>query len=397
MIMNRINSKRMPATLVKYVLPVVILAGAVLGARALVANRPSAVQRPMTERAALVEVMYGTLTTRTLDVEAMGDVLPARRVDLRAQVGGRVRWRHSAFEAGGRFAAGEVLLEIEREDYEAALMEAEAVYAQARRDEALERQRQAVAIAEWRQSGNPDDGDEAGRAMARREPYAEAARRVMESARAGVERAQRNLERTRIRAPFDAVTLRTHADTGSVLAAQTVVAELAGLDRFHVHAALPPALLAWIDSTALTTGAAPVRVSVLSGGQRGPVRIGRAVRVLGDLSPQGLMARLLIEVDQPLQGEVPLLLGAYAHCVIEGRRINDVIAVPRRYWRDGGTLWVADPRGRLEIRTPAVAWAGADEILVSGGLSVTDRIITTTLPVAVAGMELTISGDRDER
>lgn len=378
--------------IVRYVLPVVILAGAVLGARALVASKPEAARQTPGEMAAAVNTVKGVRINYTVNVLAMGSVVPARRVELRAQVGGRVIKRHPALEVGGHLVAGDVLLEIEPDDYEAAVADAQAALAQAKLNEALERQRQAVASDEWRQSGQ-EAADPASMAIAMREPYVEAARRSVIAAEAAVERARRNLERTRIKAPFDSVVLTTHAETGSVLAPQSMVAVLAATDVFHVEAALPVASIGWIGT--LKNGAfdpmPQVRVTAVSGAREVVSCEGRVVRLLGDMSQTGLMARVLVAVDRPYeQTGGKLLLGAYAQCSIEGKRLDDVFAIARSVLRDEDTLWIAGKDDRLGILSPELIWKGAEQVILGGDIDADMRIVSSALPAAIPGMRLQI-------
>lgn len=378
--------------ILRYVLPVAVLAGAVFVARVLVASKPEAARQPPGEMAVAVSTIEAVRTNHTVEVQAMGNVVPARRVELRAQVGGRVIRRHPALEVGGHLAEGEVVIEIEREDYEAALADARAALSQAKLNEALERQRETVAADEWRQSGQVA-ADAASMAIALREPYIEAAKSAVAAAEGAVERARRNLERTRIKAPFDSVVLSTQAETGSILAPQSMVAVLAGTDMFHIEAAVPVASLDWIGR--LKDGAfdpmPAVRVTVVSGERDVVSSEGRAVRLLGDMSPAGLMARVLVAVDRPYdQTEGKLLLGAYAQCTIAGKRLDDVFAIPRSVVRDDETLWIADKDDRLAILKPELLRKGPEYVLVKAGIDGDMRIISSALPAAIPGMRLLI-------
>jgi RND family efflux transporter MFP subunit len=384
--------------ILRYVLPVVILAAAISGARALMASKPEAARQVPKEMAAAVRTIGAVRTNHTVHVQAMGNVVPARRVELRAQVGGRVIKRHPSLEVGGHLVAGDVLVEIEAEDYEAAVAEAQAALAQARLNEALELQRQAVATGEWKQSGQKAV-DPASMAIAMREPYVEAARRTVAAAEAAVERAMRNLERTRIKAPFSSVVLSTHAETGSVLAPQSMVAVLAASDVFHIEAALPVAALDWIG--VLKDGAfepmPDVTVTAVSDAREVVSCEGRVVRLLGDMSQAGLMARVLVAVDRPYeQTGGKLLLGAYAQCTIAGKRLDDVHVIPRSVIRDDETLWIADADDRLKIIEPVLLWKGADQVILGGEIGDGMRIISSALPTAIPGMRLQVMNKGDQ-
>lgn len=374
----------------RYVLPVLVLVGAVLGARALIASKKTAPRQQPGEQTTPVRIIHPVLTNHVVVIEAAGHVTPARRVELRAQVAGRVVSRHPSLEVGGRVSAGDLLVSIEPEDYEAAVTDARAALAQAKLNEALERQRQSVAKEEWRRSGQ-EAIDPVSMSIALREPYVEAARRAVQAAQAGVERAERNLERTRIRAPFDSVVLSPQAEIGAVLAPQSPVAVLAATDTFHIEASVPVSALGWLGpvKSGVFESAPAVQVTMVSGLREAVTCEGRAVRLLGDMSQAGLMARILIAVDHPFaQSDDRLLLGAYVQCRIEGKRLDGVFALPRDVVRDEDTLWIAGVDMRLEIIRPSFLWKGPAFVLLGNDINTDLEVVSSALPAAVKGMHL---------
>ena len=66
--------------------------------------RPVAGRRPAREMAVTVQVLTVRAETARLPVEAHGEVVPARQVDLSAEVSGRIVARHARLEPGGRLA-----------------------------------------------------------------------------------------------------------------------------------------------------------------------------------------------------------------------------------------------------------------------------------------------------
>ena len=381
----------------RYVLPVLLLAGAFHGSRRLVASRPEAVRQQARARVLPVEVVLPAITNHTVIVEAMGQVVPANRIEVRAQVGGRVVHMHADFEMGGRLPAHARLAEIERDDYEAALVEAESAYAQASLAETVELQRQAIAREELQQEGSELPAGP-GRAVALREPQVEAARRGRAAAAAAVERARRNLERTQISVPFYAVVLHKSTDEGSVLAPHAVLGEVAALDRFHVAAVLPPQSLGWLappNADGVFAGRPEVAVGVVRGAET-VWRVGYLSRLAADM--RGNMARLVIVVEHPLASDTaPLLLGAFVPLRIPGLTLDEVLSIPRRALREDGSVLLADADDRLEVRFPEVLRTTPEVALIGHGLHAGDRVITTAVSAAAPQMPLQILEGGAER
>ena len=165
------------------------------------------------ETAMLVEVRSAERGRFTPVIEVMGRVVPAREVTLQPRVSGRVIELAEAFEPGGRVAEGTALLRIDPADYEAALRQRRSELAQARADLELEQGRQAVAEQDFELLG--EELDEGNRHLVLRQPQLKQARARVDFAEAALRRAELDLQRTRISAPFDAQILSRDVATGS--------------------------------------------------------------------------------------------------------------------------------------------------------------------------------------
>lgn len=106
------------AVILRFLLAVIILGVGIAIAAYWLTHRPKAKRRRPPPQARLVEVMPVRKATHRVVVAAMGDVIPARKIQLAARVGGEVIETASPFIPGGRFAAGDTMLKIDPEDYE---------------------------------------------------------------------------------------------------------------------------------------------------------------------------------------------------------------------------------------------------------------------------------------
>ncbi len=115
----------------KIALPLGALALAGLGAREIVRSGPGPRPLPPEDRRPVVRVMVVEPTSARLDVETYGTVLPRAEIAVVPQVSGKVTAVSPRLEVGAFFPEGEVLLRIERDDYELAVTQAESLVAQA--------------------------------------------------------------------------------------------------------------------------------------------------------------------------------------------------------------------------------------------------------------------------
>jgi hypothetical protein len=105
------------------------------------------------------------------------------------------------------------------------------------------------------------------------------------------------------------------------------------------------------------------------------------------------MARVLVEVTDPLDREPPMLVGSYLRGRIQGGRLDQVVALDRAYLRDDDSVWVMTGDGRLEIRAVEIAYRGPERVYVSVGLGTGDRVVTSEIATPTNGMKLRTRGD----
>jgi len=379
--------------LFRFALVIVILVSSGAVAYHWMSNPPTTERRPPAPRAHLVEVIPVRVGPERVVVRAMGTVTPSKRIQIAAQVSGKIVDVSLNFERGGRFAAGEEILQIERADYELAVKQQEANLTKAEADVQLEMGQQAVARREYELLGEAAAEEEVPLLL--REPQLAAKEAAVAVARAALERARLDLERTTVYAPFHAIVLERPVNLGSHVAPSTPLATLASADACWVETSLPVDELQWIDVPHINgTGGAAVRIYQEAAWGAEAFREGAVERLLGDLEPKGRMARLLVRVDDPLDlgtsdaARHSLLLGSFVRVEIEARELAGVARVPRSALHDGAAVWIMAPDSTLDIRPVNIAWSGRDDVLVIDDLADGELLITSTLATPVLGMAL---------
>ncbi|MFY9944099.1 MAG: efflux RND transporter periplasmic adaptor subunit [Desulfobacterales bacterium] len=386
--------------LVRTLLVITILAAAAIGARTISQTRPAARQRPPQATAALVTVTAVQPSSEQVILQAMGTVIPAREITLTAQVSGEVIYVHPEFVDGGFLPEGSEVLRIEPLDYQLAVTRLQGEVARARYELDLELGRQDVARREWDllTAGKPTAAGEADLAL--RKPHLEKARAELAAAEANLRQTKLDLARTTLRSPFNAIVRSRHVERGSQVAPQTPLAVLAGTDTFWIQTAVAVDRLQAF-AVPRRPGEPGARAIVRHGpkGHDSRPREGQVVRLLGDLEPEGRMARVLVAVPDPLdrrhpaEDRLPLLIGDYVRVEIQGHRIDGVYRIPRSALRDNTRVWVATAQARLSVRPVEIAWRDAETVLVESGLQPGDQLIVSDLPAPVDGMAVRIKSD----
>ncbi|MBW2525415.1 MAG: HlyD family efflux transporter periplasmic adaptor subunit, partial [Deltaproteobacteria bacterium] len=269
---------------------------------------------------------------------------------------------------------------------------------------------------------SPDDVLERGQ-LALREPQVQSAQIGLQSARSGLARAQLQLSRTGIAAPFNALVQAEAAEVGQLVGPASQLATLVGTDVYWVQVSMPLDQLAYVDLPQGERLGSPAKVWLRAGGHR-VEREGRIVRLLGDLDPVGRMARVLVEIEDPLGSEterpkrtsaagaqpdkptaevaaaedatgngetsLPLLLGSFVHVEIRGKTIENVAEIPTRALQSDDRVFLISDADKLEIRPVEVLIREAQTTVVRGRLSSGERLIVSTIGAAVQGMDLRV-------
>ncbi|MCX7867108.1 MAG: efflux RND transporter periplasmic adaptor subunit [Limisphaera sp.] len=376
-------------------LPLLVMGLGIGGAVWLIRTAPQAPRQPPAPVARLVEVVEVRFGPQQVRIPALGLVLPAREVTLYPRVAGEVVAIHDQFLPGSRFAAGEVLVQIDPSDFRLAVAQRESELVQARSALALEQGQQAVARQEYELLGR--EIPEADRDLVLRRPQLEQARARVQAAEAALEQARLNLERTSVRAPFACTVRARMVNVGSQVTPATPLATLAGAEEYWVEATVPVDQLEWlwIPGRNSPTGSV-ARIWRAAGSRDGAARVGTVLRLLPDLEKDGRLARVLVSVMDPLALQAqhtalpPLLLGDAVRLELEGRTV-EAAALDRRWFRDGDQVWIMNERNELEIRPVQVAFRAPEVLLVTGGLRPGERIVISELPAAVPGLPLRLA------
>lgn len=350
------------------------------------------------KRSMLVEVIYAEMGNYRPVIVETGTVVPAREVMLAPQVEGRVIKLHPDFNPGGFVRSGETVLQIEADDYKNRLLQRESELIQAETELAIEMGRQEVAQRDFELLGErlPEGED----TLVLREPQLTAAKTRIESAKAAYEQAKLDLARTELRAPFDAQILRRMADLGSQVFEGTPIAEIVGVEQYWVMATVLPSKLPYID---FPKGDAPgSQVDLVKRGGSGEKRAGRLFRLVGELESNTRLARVVIEVDDPLNLEnkaddLPaLLLGEFLEVRITGRELENVVRLPVDYVRKNDTTWVMTEEDKLEVRPLDIILRDSRYAYVKSGLKDGERIVSSNLSRVTEGADLRTADDNTD-
>ena len=406
-----------------------------------VEHRPPLTERPETEVARTLR----TFPARSADVRprvvGYGTAEYARKWRAISQVGGRLLNIHPELRPGAVIEGGAVLLTIDDADYRLAVEELTASIEQknaeieqlrqtaANYDKTLRLERDVLAVLD--KELERAEGLLAQRAGAQAsidakqrdrlaqqqviqeiennkaliEPQVAALRAGVRQSTAQLRQAERDVDRTEIRAPFTMRVGDVDLEPGQFVAANESLFEGYSVAEMEIEVQL-----SMLDMERLLTSVlrrsrgAPAERTMesmrsgfnvestvfISGGGAAAVYRGRFLRIREVLDATTRQVGLVIGVThRPGAGEdgprPPVLEGAFCRVELLGESIGERIVVPRSAVH-GSTVYVADADDRLDRREIVPEFFQDDYAVVASGLDEGDRVILSDPSPAVDGM-----------
>lgn len=336
---------------IRFILPVIVLGGCVYAAWWLLSHPPPQRKMEMPPTLVRVEATELNQTTYDLRVRSQGTVQPRTRSTLLPEVAGKIIEISPSFRPGGFFGEGDVLMRLDPLDYETAIVIAKATLAQATVMLAEEKARAEQAVENWRamgRTGTPSD-------LVSRGPQLAKAQADVASTQAQVVKAERDLERTIIRAPYPCQVLVQSVDIGQFVGQGTTLGQIFAVDYVEIRLPLPERESQYLQlpqsyrdqSTATEDGAKVYLKSVIAGKPVGWE--GKIVRVEGSLDTETRQTTAVAQVTDPYarreDGAPPLTIGAFVEAEIVGAPLENVYVIPRNAVRAGNEIILIDRPG----------------------------------------------------
>lgn len=389
---------------------------------------PGAQRSSQAELATPVRVMIvNSESPFTPKLTGFGEIQSRHRWQAIAQLAGKIAWRHPDLDIGATFSAGTRLIEIEPLDYEVAesragaqLSTALAAQAEVRSRiedlaKAIEIETRSLAIAETRYARNLElsakghisklqlDAEE--RELLRQKQTLQnlqtqanllpaqqraAAARVAE-AQAELGKAEEDLNRTVFTMPFDGRITELDAEIGQYVPA--------GRSMLGAHSTRSMELLVEVPYEHLLARfplvmANPVTMARPGDALSAQIRYrtssgelywdGHVSRIDTGLNAHSRSAQVYVEVDLDAADFAPAA-NLYVEVEIAGPLLDDHIVIPRLAWHAGEVL-IVDEDNRLRRRQVTMAFAEADQVILSEGLQTGDRLILSDLLFPAEGM-----------
>ena len=387
----------------KILFPIIVLVVLFFGSWQLIKMRPNPEAREVKRKIPFVEIIHAEKKPQRSSISAYGTIQPRTQTILIAEVPGIIEEvapftnegsKTTNFRPGGFFQKGDLLLKIE--DIDLVTMEAEA-RANLRRVELQliqERELAKQAKLEW---GDRDWSLASD--LVKRIPQIEKAEAEALAAEARLNQAIRDLNRSRVKAPFQGRILKTMADVGQQVgsSASAALAEIYALDSAEINLALSRSemnFLGFADGFKLSDEL-KVRAQVLDAFGE-VIHQGVLDRSEGVVDPRTRLTNLVARVEacfanpyakKPVKN--PLAVGQFVNLRLIGVEVN-VFLVPESAFRTQETVLVVDDDNQLHTREVSVIYRTDEEAWVTDGLSEGEKVCVTPIEIISERMQVNL-------
>ena len=383
-----------PSLAIKVFLTLLILTLAVVAAAGIIMTRPMPEPVAIAPNVVAIRGIQMEAENIPLTIYAQGVVEPLTASELITQVNGRVAWVSPNFNAGGFFKQGEPLVKLESEDYEArvGLAEAREVRALAEFEHAtFELKRMRALVKDQLVSQAMLEN------AVRQTRLTEAA---LKEAQINLDQAERDLDRTELRAPFDAIVRSKAVDLGEFVSMGKPLAQLFAADGFEVRLPVLDTQLAYLNLPSSIEATAPLNSAKLPSVRLSAQYAGAAaswdaqlVRSESEIDRRSRMVTLVARVSgtRSALSANPLPVGAFVNAEIEGITLENAFQLPRSALRQDNQVLVVDEESRLRFREVSIARYEQDRILIQSGLEDGDIVNISPIQAVVDGMEVSVT------
>lgn len=383
----------------KYVLPLGLIVLSVLAVVAMVtvANSKRPDREEATDLTVRVDAIPAEVASLNFAVRSQGAVRPRTETTLVAEVSGRIVSVSQNFISGGFFREGEMLLQIDPSDYQTGLLRAQANLAARKAQYADQKARSEQALKDWTNLGRQGEPSD----LTLRKPQMAEAQAAVQAAKAELQEAERDLQRTRINVPYDGLVRTKMVDVGQYVTPGTKLGVTFAIDRAEIRLPLSNSDLAFLDLPSATrldkARRVPVKLTADGAGATGEWQA-EIVRTEGVVDEISRVVYAVAEVIDPYamlgqSNQAELRMGTFVRAEIEGLRAEDVVVLPRSVLQANDTVFIANDDRVLEIRKVNVVRAEPRRVYIDGGVEGGELVVTTSMDAPIPGTRLAITGE----
>ncbi len=398
---SSIATEKKPSKTKKVLIPVAIILAGVILKMLMGAMAPVPQKNEIVSKAPLVDIIEVSRAKVIFEIESQGSVSPRTETILVSEVSGQIKSVSDKFVVGGFFKKGEQLLEIDPISYEVALLQAQARLDGANAKLVEERARGKQAEKEWSLTGRSKKN---APILALRKPQLQQAQADVKASQADVKSAEIKLQRTKIKAPYDAMLKTKRVDIGQYVTTGSQLATTFAVDYAEIRLPIIEQDIAFIDVPAMGQANQIGSQVELSTMQAGKIKkwFTFITRSEGVVDATSRVNYVVAQINDPYglltdsKTVEPIPMGTFVKAKIMGIELADVVAIPRKAVRGTNEIYLISDERKLNIAKVDIIRTDSQNIYVSAGLNTGDQIVMTKLTTAVNGMSLRLKEDGEQ-
>lgn len=358
--------------------------------------QPEVEKKIVKDELPFVEYIVAKTQSMSIPVMSQGSVSAKTVIKLVAEVSGQVKHMAKLKFNGGFFKKGDLLLRIDDTEYQLKIAKAKAQVAAAKQQLVRVETEAGQAKYDLKQIGR-DPSKSSSYAL--REPQLAEAKANFQAAKADLKIAQLQIQRTKIKAPFDGRVVSKLVDITQFVSVGTLLANIYSTESVIVRL---PLRLNQAELLGLRLGDNQVQINAvkinLSSASAKDIYHWPAIlsHIEGEIDLRNRLVYLVAEVKAPYAqnkkfiNRSPLTPGMFVKAQLSGVK-REVIKLPRLVLRQGGSVWLIDDESKLTIKKIDILYKDEKFIYVDSGLNDEDKIITSLIDYPLNGMSLTSS------
>ena len=351
----------------------------------------------------VVEIMTPKLQTYTQRIRSSGSVETNQSTNIISEVAGKVTRINKTFEEGNYFPSGQQLLTVDSTNYKNAIIIATAEISQRELAIKTEQNLANLAVREARILGNNRRLGE----MASRKPQIAAALANLEASRVRLQQARDDLNKTRIKAPYEGRVLNREVNIGQYVTPGTLLGTVYSTD--YVEVRLPMSLSDYeqlnlpesYSNQKVDTNKLPEVTFSANFGKNRYTWNGRVSRVSAEMDARTRQISVIARIDSPFKksssGAPPVKIGQFLEAEILGTKLSGVYVLPTSATRQNREVMLYD-EGNVRIHPITVLATENDSLVVQAdSIPANAKLIITPMPSAKEGMTVRLAGERKKR
>ena len=315
------------------------------------------------------------------------NVKPFRSVKIIPEVSGKIVFISKNFYVGKMVKKDEILVKIEKIDYETNYFKALKILKDAELNYEIVKEKAKISQKEWKLAKKEFPLRKPSK-LKLYVPQLAQAKAYLEFAKKNLLLAKKNLERTVIKAPYNGIVILKNCDIGEFVPKGKIIGKIVNSDKIEVHCNVPDYDIRWIDFNDKN-----VKVIFNLNGEKFYYNgiLSRTTKVI-DFSTRTL--DFIVDVINPYSYKMPLFIGSFVKVYFNGVKIENSFKLPVSAIHNQNEVWIYK-KGKLFIKKVKILKRIGDNVYVKANLNIGDLIITTNLPYVSNGMKVRVNNENN--